>query len=483
MSRSPSPEHVTRRPSVVSSLSLKKFVSNTRPAKSTAQWATLMTKLSHLDPREKNRLMNHENSEGVDRGYLGIGTYSAQASALMRVHVEFAAITYSGVLDKIEQYTVKYLDFDVYQVELKVCPFAGINALLKALIKTLFVLTIYGLWLMLFITTYIVFLCSKPDTKLKRLAKKFYLKLMEGLVEIIKYTFSSLAGSNFGLLTCVYIGSAFVWKLDGTVLCFQDWQGIAALFLLFYTIPFSFSLALGTKLLKDGKISSLHFIFSCILPLPFCIIWLFLYLVKWRKIRQATTRSTDKMTKVPETKKLSDAAKVILDVLQGPNRNDDETVISVPSLFFRGKDNNNTDSNEKSKISNLSSAVYWEGIMEFRRLILNCLTLVNNDIIRLTLISVTCLVILLHHAYVKPFRLARSNKAETLSLSFLLVISAMNAIKAAFSENGVILEGPNETLLRFFQRADNIFLFLLISFIILIELTCFFQARYKRKTN
>ena len=483
VSRSPSPEHVTRRPSVVSSLSLKKFVSNKRPAKSTVQWATLVTKLSHLDPREKNRLMNHENTEGVDRGYLGIVTYFAQASALMRVHVEFAAITYSGVLDKIEQYTVKYLDFDVYQVELKVCPFAGINALFKALIKTLFVLTIYGLWLMLFITTYIVFLCSKPDTKPKRLAKKFYLKLMEGLVEIIKYTFSSLAGSNFGLLTCVYIGSTFVWKLDGTVSCFQDWQGIAALFLLFYTIPFSFSLALGTKLLKDGKISSLHFIFSCILPLPFCIIWLFLHLVKWRKIRQATTRSTDKMTKVPETKKLSGATEVILDVLQGPYRNDDETVISVPSLFFRGKDNNNTDSNEKSKISNLSSAVYWEGIMEFRRLILNCLTLVNNDIIRLTLISVTCLVILLHHAYVKPFRLARSNKAETLSLSFLLVISAMNAIKAAFSENGVIPEGPNETLLRFFQRADNIFLFLLISFIILIELACFFQTRYKRKTN
>ena len=492
-SRSPSPERVVRRPSAASlsstqsstqqsSLSIRKFVSNKKPAKSAVQWATLMTKLSHLDPREKNRLMGHENAEGIDRGYLGIVTYFAQASALMRVHVEFAAITYSSVLDKIEQYTVKYLDFDVYQVELEVCPFAGINALFKALIKTLFVLTIYGLWLMLFITTYFVFLCSKPNTKPKILAKNFYLKLMEGLVEIIKYTFSSLAGSNFSLLTCVYIGSLFVWKFDGTVTCFQGWQGIAALFLLFYTIPFSFSLALGTKLLKDGKISSVHFIFSCILPLPFCIIWLFMYLVKWRKIRQAT-RSTNENTKAPETKKLSDATEVILDVLQGPYRNDDETVISVPSLFFKGNDNNNTGPNDKSKISNLSSAVYWEGIMEFRRLVLNCLTLVNNDIIRLTLISVTCLVILLHHAYVKPFRLARSNKAETLSLSFLLVISAMNAIKAAFSENGVIPEGPNETLLRFFQRADNIFLFLLISFIILIELACFFQARYKRKTK
>ena len=119
-----------------------------------------------------------------------------------------------------------------------------------------------------------VFMCSKEGTRPKILAKKFNLKLVEGLVEIIKYTFSSLAGSNFGLLTCIYIGSSFVWKLDGTVNCFQNWQGIAALFLLFYTIPFSFSLALGTKLLKDGRISNLHFIFSCILPLPFCIIWL-----------------------------------------------------------------------------------------------------------------------------------------------------------------------------------------------------------------
>ena len=76
-------------------------------------------------------------------------------------------------------------------------------------------------------------------------------------------------------------------------------------------------------------------------------------------------------------------------------------------------------------------------------------TLVNTYIIKLTLISVTCLVILLHHMYVKPFKLTRSNRAETLSLSFLLVISSMNAIKAAFSENGVIPEGPNESLLRF----------------------------------
>ena len=202
---------------------------------------------------------------------------------------------------------------------------------------------------------------------------------MEGLVEIIKYTFSSLAGSNFSLLTCVYVGTTSVWKLDGTVTCFQNWQGIAALFLLFYAIPFSFSLALGTKLLKDGKISSVHFIFSCILPLPFCILWLFLYICKWRKIKHLPRGKLKH-----KVSKLTDTAQVILDVLQGPYRDDDETVINIPNFFFKGNANNKTDPTNQSKMSVLGSAVYWEGIMEFRRLILNCLILVDYDIIRQT---------------------------------------------------------------------------------------------------
>ena len=113
--------------------------------------------------------------------------------------------------------------------------------------------------------------------------------------------------------------------------------------------------------------------------------------------------------------------------------------------------------------------------------ILNGLTLVDHDIIRQTLMSATCLVILLHHTYVKPFKLTRSNKIETLSLSFLLIMSALNGIEAAFSENGLTPEGSNESILRYFQRADNIFLFLLKSFIILIELYSFFRTRYRKK--
>ncbi len=447
-----------------------------RPQKSEIQWTSLLTKLSHLDAKEKQKLMDSEDSEGVDRGYLGIITYFAQASGLMRVAVEFSQLNTSGILDTIEEYTVKYLDFDVYEVDLQVCPFPGINALFKSLIRTLFVISIYFLWLFMFVLTHIVFRLSRQGSKVRALSNTFRLKLIEGLVEVIKYTYSSLAGSNFSLLTCIYIGNTHVWRLDGTVTCFQQWQGFAAIVLFFYTIPFSFSLALGSKLIKEGKISSIHFLLSCILPLPFCLLWFLLYCFKWKKEDPAANHDVQ----------LTDSAQVILDVLQAPYRHNDETVIHIPTLFFKGKrkikpGKDEKGMNDKSTMSELNSAVYWEGVMEFRRLVLNALTLVDNDIIRLTLISVTCLVILLHHMYVKPFKLARSNKAETLSLSFLLIISVMNAMKAVFTENGVIPEGPNETLLLFFQRADNIFLFVLISFIVGIELYYFFKARYHKK--
>ena len=438
------------------------------------QWGTLLTKISHLDTTDRRRLLaEREESEGVDRGYLGIITYYAQASALMRVAVEFSQLRTSGVMDTIEEYTVKYLDFDVYEVDLELCPFPGIDALFKALIRTIFVLSIYFLWMILFLIVCTVKALCDGQKRPAKIAKGFYLKLIEGLVEIIKYTYSSLAGSNFSLLTCIFIGNSFVWKLDGTVTCFQKWQGFAALGLLFYTIPFSFSLAMGSKLLKEGKISSHHFLFSCILPLPFCLLWFLLYICKWR-------HSSQKGAKASQPLELTETTEVILDVLQAPYRNDDETVITFTSFPFSNQDNKKQ-SKAKSRLSQLSSAVYWEGIMEFRRLVLNALTLVNNDIIRLTLISTTCLLILLHHLYVKPFKLSRSNTAETFSLSFLLIISVMNTIKAAFSENGVIPDGPNEALLLFFQRADNVFLFLLISFILGIEMYFFFKERRQKK--
>ncbi len=448
-----------------------------RPAKSEMQWFSLLTKLSHLDTKGKNKLLGAEDSDGVDRGYLGIITYFAQASGLMNVQIEFSSVREMTMLDTIEAYTVKYLDFDLYQVQVNVCPFAGINALFKSLIKTLFVLTIYCLWVFMFFVTYTILSCSCKNSSVRKLGNKFRLKLVEGLVEVIKYTYSSLAGSNFSLLTCIYIGNSLVWKLDGTVMCFQQWQGAAAFVLVFYTIPFCLSLSLGSQLLKEGKISSSHFLLSCILPLPFCVLWLFMFIFKWHAYKQKTSddKSTDKPLKQVV---LSDTAEVILDVLQGPYR-DDETVLFLPS--FKGPDQVTNDSNSKGRVSLLSSAVYWEGIMVFRRLVLNSLALVDNEIIRLTLISGTCLVFLVHHLSVRPFKLSRSNTAETISLSFLIILSGMNLVKATFSENGLIPEGPNETLLLFFQRTGNILVFILIGIVIVFELVAFFKNRRMRK--
>ncbi len=440
------------------------------------KWTALLMKFSSLDPKDKHLYLDKENSEGVDRGYLGIVTYFAQTSGLINVPVEFSDGHSGSAFDTVQDYALKCLNFDLYQVQVTVCPFPGINALFKSMIKSLFVLLIYCLWLFMFAITCVLCAFAHKGSKLKVLSNKFRLKLIEGLVEVIKYTYSSLASSNFSLLTCIYIGDSLIWKLDGTVTCFQQWQTSAAIFLLYYTIPFIFSLAIGAQLLKQGKISSSHFLFSCLMPLPFCLLWSFLYLCKWRKVEHAP-----KASEARAHVQLSDSAKVILDVLQGPYRDDDETVIHLPNLFKTAEKHNNNQSG--NKILEVNSAVYWEGTMVFRRLVLNSLTLVDNDLVRLTLICVTCLIILLHHMYVSPFKLTRSNRVETLSLTFLILIAVMNTIKAAFSENGIIPEGPNESLLLFFQRANNVFLIALIAFLLFVELWAFFRHRHKHKRS
>ena len=391
----------------------------------------------------------------IDKGYFDIIVYFVNIISLLKVKVEFqTSHVGEGFLYNLEKYFTRYLDVDMQQVaNVTVCPFPGVNAVTKTLARPIFVVMILSVWLVLYLITSLLmggFRMRKHEFSEK--IKIFKLKLIEGYVETMKYSYSGLAGVTFIYLTCVRIAEHYYWKYNAEIQCFSNWQWGVIAFAVVYTVPFSITTILGGKLLQKGKIGYIQFMVGCFIPLPYLIYWTLSYVFFKNSFghRSISLQSLAKSTRnlmighIPEgktqaEKNVSETAQVILDTYQGPY-----------------KDENSA----------------WEGVIELRKLLFNTYYLIDNNIYRLTLCTFTAVIILVHHNLVKPFKNENSNRMETLSLSLLCMACVTNSIKTVFTESGILVQSntPTEQLLYLLNRLDRIMIVLLLGYVIISEL-------------
>ena len=165
----------------------------------------------------KKQSVEEVKDNRIDKGYFDILVYFVNIISLLKVKVEFQSSgSVNGFLYYIERYFTKYLDVDVQQVaNVTVCTFPGINAITKNLAEPTFVIMILSLWIMLyFVTTLILIIFKKKKVTLSRKFGQFRLKLIEGYIETMKYSYSGLAGVTFIYLTNVNTGGQLYWKYD-----------------------------------------------------------------------------------------------------------------------------------------------------------------------------------------------------------------------------------------------------------------------------
>ena len=207
----------------------------------------------HVKSAEVSKPDLHEDMDcNGDKAYFDILVYFVNIITLLKVKVEFqSSETGDGFLYSVEKYFTRYLDLDVQQVaNVTVCPFSGINAITKYLAGPGFIGSILLDWTILyFMATILSDLFKKR--KQRSIADKcqnFKLKLIEGYVETMKYSYSGLAGVTFIFLTCVHIGNSQFWKYNAEVKCFSDWQFGVIILAALYTIPFSIATMVGLYL-------------------------------------------------------------------------------------------------------------------------------------------------------------------------------------------------------------------------------------------
>ncbi len=366
--------------------------------------------------------------ENPDKNYFGIVTYFVQMSAVMKISIEFSDVHQSkSYVEKLTNIIAKTLNMELTQFSFDVCPVLGLTTVGMHMYKFTFLIGIYLTWLVLYFPVLMVMKwqakhrVSVPSIKF---VNNCHHNLIKGLVEIIKYTYSGFCGIIFMSLICTEVKGRYVWWYDASEVCLELWQMFMVMVGLVYAFLFPFVLYMGMKSLRENAISSKMFIFYCLCP------------ISWvpYKLHDAFAKR-----QFVSPVKQSGTAVTILTVLQGPFRDD------------------------------RPSTLYWEGVISGRRLVTTAMTLLGYGSIRMVLITVLSILFQLHHIYVSPFQVRSSNHVETVSLTMLILVAVVNLLKASLTDFGVIISGPAVPFFKVVEFVEKMFVFLLISYILAIE--------------
>ncbi len=401
---------------------------------------------------------NLETETSIDKGYFGIVVFFIQSAVVMKVQLEVESSSSSdkNSLDKLHSKISDFLNIDLSQVSYSICPLVNLDTTGKMIYQFIFLCGIYFCW---FISVSLIHICQQALKRESLLVLKS--KFISGFIEIVKYTYSGFAQITFLSLTCIKLASSYVWKLDGTVKCLSSWQIIALIFMLTYTIPFFAFMSSGITLLKKREIKTQLFLVGCVFPLPF-LLWNVGREIKMRfaysKIKKinvsqfegkSPNRIEDYKKKSNDLSSIDDVdshGSAILQVLQGPYKKEAST---------------------------------WEAVIILRRLSLSVTSLISNIFIQMLLNSLLCIFFFGHHLVVKPFVFSGSNRIESLSLSLLLIAAIINLSKSSFIELGLMPTGPFIDIFNILEVFENAVLFVLVGFIIFIEIRFKLSARPK----
>ena len=100
--------------------------------------------------------------------------------------------------------------------------------------------------------------------------------------------------------------------------------------------------------------------------------------------------------------------------------------------------------------------VCWEGVINFRRLVLVlCFTFINDKLLKQMALGLGCLAIVLIHVFCQPFRKRLSNAAETVSLCLLLIIAGSNLVKAVFFHTRTLPRGTSYLVMVVYEWVES----------------------------
>jgi hypothetical protein len=225
-------------------------------------------------------------------------------------------------------------------------------------------------------------------------------RVLGAFTHISLLMYSATATLCLTLLHCVPYKNTHILFIDGTMKCYQSFQYALLGYTIISVLPFCMVPFLGSYVLNLGLISVTQFCLGCLLPFPFCCYWLRLLM----RNRAAVNRQYNLGQNTISKNRLA-----ILHVLSGPFRSH-----KAVACFPR-------------------SRLAWEGVLILRRLVLILIFAFIHDGRWRTLAAlVACVLILVTHLCVKPFRKRWENYLETASLTTLVIFCGFTLVKVLY---------------------------------------------------
>ena len=400
--------------------------------------------------RKSGNMIDHDvENNDMEKGYFGILTYFVQAASMMKLSLDLeTSYGATAVVQEIEKYIDILLSIELSLVSYDLCPYEELTTTDKFITKLIFLIGIYVNWLVAFALLTIISKISQQifKNKTQDSLTSIQIRLIKGLVEIIKYTYGGITSLVFMSLVCVPIGLEYVWFYDGTVTCLSNWQVIMVTFAIFFVLPFPLLLVAGMKLLREDRISGKHFLLGCVFPLPFLISWI--TMLKTKRSLCLGVKTAVNTIRIEQDESKNNIGKV--DSIA------DEANEILNSLY--------------GGYQTTTNAKYWESVMIFRRLFLGATILIQQSMVQMIICVCLSLAFLIHHFSVKPFRYKLSNEAESFSLILLCFVSVVNLLKSVYKQMGMVPDGPIVDIFKFLNLCESSFIVILICFIVACEL-------------
>lgn len=380
------------------------------------------------DSRTPSDTENSVEESNASDAFLNIFMYYVQASELLKVEILYNEER-SNPLSDFQQTLSDVFSFDTLGISSDACLFTDVNAVLKRLFKTGFIVYMFAVWAFLYIVGGLFHYCiAGPRGRIKWIIKtSIRAKFLGALVNLLLYTYQYFAENTFSVLRCVTVESSVeqVLYIDGNVKCYQTWQYAVMAFAAIYVFPFFIVLTLAPALLRKRQISAHTFIISILLPL-FGSPYLAYAWCRWKKGIKKNRNNLDSTTNDKVGKK-DGTVDVITGILSDPYRTD----------FCGG--------------------LCWEGVSSLKRLLLVLVyTLVTNVLYKQLIIMLICYMSLALQISCKAFATPLSNTIEAISMGILLLISIMNLIKAVYFYSGEVPVGAADTIFIVYDWAEAI---------------------------
>ena len=338
-----------------------------------------------------------------DLGYLKIIFYFYQVAELVMIKSPEKALHMVPFIPSV----IAIFNFQVKAVDGSVgCPFPRLTVVTKELFLCLkFLATLLSVG-------FIYTIHRAASRSSRYISSPRITVYMAVALEILLLGYERLADTTLKLMHCVPIRMDWHLFVDGNIQCWQWWQYLLIVFMMVFIIPFIVVLFWGSLSLANDKMSAKEFLTACAFPLPCLLVW-----VVWRCKK---TEDND----VPyrgNPDDLEEIKKVLHDPFRSPSCDDHGTL-------------------------------YWESVLTGRRLILLTIhTFATDPMVKFLCLDCACVLILVHHLSMRPFRDRKANLFESLSLVSLFAICTFSLAEATYFSEGIEPNGPIESLFRTFQ--------------------------------